>query len=103
MGNRNNRARIFVEEALQPCYGFGIKVVGGFIEQQHVGLREQQAAECDTATLASRQLGYIRIPGWQAQCIGGHFELAVDLPAAGRVDGILQLALFFEQRVHFIV
>ncbi len=45
----------------------------------------------------------IGVPGWQAQGIGSDFQLAVEFPAAEGVDGILQLALFFEQGIHFLI
>src|SRR5213083_30759 len=45
VGDRHDRARIFLEEALQPRHRLGIQVVGRLVEQQHVGLGEQQPAE----------------------------------------------------------
>ena len=103
MGHGDDRARVFVEEALEPRDRLGIEVVGRFVEQQHVGLRQQQATQCDTAAFAARQLGDVRVPGRQAQCVSRNLEFAIDFPAAGRVDGILQLALFVEQSAHFVV
>ena len=43
------------------------------------------------------------IPGRQAQCVGGDLELALDFPGADGVDLVLQLALFFDERIHLIV
>ena len=40
----HHRAGKLLQELLQPIDAFGIEVVRRFIEQQHVGLREQQPA-----------------------------------------------------------
>ena len=103
MCDGNDRARILIEEALEPGDGLGIEVVGRLVEQQHVGLRQQETAQCDAAPFAARQLGYVRIPGRQSQRIRRNLELAVHFPATGRVDRVLQFPLFLEQRIHLVV
>ena len=45
----------------------------------------------------------LRLPRRQAQRVGGDLELALELPAARRVDRVLQLRLAREQRVHLLV
>ncbi len=55
MGDRHHGAGIFVEEAFQPGDGLGIQVVGGFVQQQHVGFFQQQAAQGDPAAFTPRQ------------------------------------------------
>ena len=93
----------FLEEPLEPRDGLGVEVVRRLVEQQHVGIRQQQAAQRDAAALAARQRLHARVPRRQAQRIGGDLELALELPAAGGVDGFLQLALLLEQLVHLVV
>ena len=44
------------QELLQPFDRFGVEVVGRLVEQQHVGLGEQQLAERDAALLAAGQV-----------------------------------------------
>ncbi|WDT78470.1 MAG: hypothetical protein MPW14_14825 [Candidatus Manganitrophus sp.] len=44
-----------------------------------------------------------RLPGRQAQRVGGDFELPVQLPGVHRVDLLLQLPLLLEQRRHLRV
>ena len=44
-----------------------------------------------------------RLPGRQAQGIGGNLKLALDLPGPNGVDPGLQLALFFDERCHLVV
>ena len=49
VGNGDNGAGEVVQVVFQPGDGFGIQVVGRLVEQQHVGVRQQQAAEGDAA------------------------------------------------------
>ena len=44
MRHGDDRARVFLEEALEPGHGLGVEVVGGLVEQQQVGLLQQQPA-----------------------------------------------------------
>ena len=101
VGDRDDGARVFLEIALEPGDRLGIEVIGRLIEQQHVRRRQQQPAQRDAALLAARERADARLPRRQAQRIGGDLELALELPAAGGVDGVLQLRLLREQRVHF--
>ena len=43
--DRNDRTGELGQKHLQPFDAFGIKVVGGLVEQQHIGARQQQAAQ----------------------------------------------------------
>ncbi len=103
VGDGHHGAGVFLQEALQPGHAFGIQVVGGLVQQQHVGVGQQQAAQCHPALLTARQIVHVGIPGWQAQGVGGDLELALQIPAFCGVDGILQFALLFQQRVHLVV
>ena len=103
MGHGDNGARIFLEKTFQPCDRFGIEVIGGLIQQQHIGFRQQQAAECDASALTAGQVFYVCRPVWQAQRIGGPFQFAVQLPAVTRVNFVLQLTLFLQEPGHFVV
>ena len=101
--DRDHRARILLQEMLQPGHRFGIQVIGRLIEQQHVRLGQQQAAQSDAPLLAARKLADHGIPRRQAQRVGGDLELALQFPAADRVDLILHLRLLLHELVHFIV
>ena len=67
VGDGDHGAGVIVQEALQPGDGLGVQVVGRLIQQQHVGAREQQAAEGDTAAFTTGQHADIGIPRRQAQ------------------------------------
>ena len=103
VGHGDDGAWIFFQEALEPGHRFRVKVIGRFVQQQHVGFGQQQAAQGDAALLATRERGDIRVPGRQAKCVGRHIQFALQFPAAAGVDCILKLALFLEQRIHLLV
>ncbi|CAJ7141519.1 Uncharacterised protein [Burkholderia pseudomallei] len=97
--DRDDGAREAHEELLEPVDRFGVQVVGRFVEQQHVGLFEQQLAERDAALLAARQVLDLRVPRGQAQRVGGHFELLLGAAAVARGEDRLVLRLLGRERV----
>ena len=99
VGDGNHGAVVIVQEALQPGYGFGIQVVGGLVQQQHVRAGQQQAAQGHTATLTTRQYFHLLVPGRQAKGVCSDFHLAFDIVAVGGLDDRFQLALFLGQLV----
>ena len=100
VGDGDDGALVVVEEAFEPGDGFGVEVVGGLVEEEEVGLREEKAAECDAAALAAGEGGDVGIAGWAAQRVHGDLEGALDLPAIAGVDLLLQLGLLGHERVH---
>ena len=86
------------EELFQPFDRFGVEVVGRFVEQQHVGLGEQQLAQRDAALFAAGEVADHGIPGRQAQRVGGQFHLRFGVGAGGG-DDRLQPRLFLGQLV----
>ena len=57
VGDGDDGARVVLEDALEPRDRFGIEVVGGLVEQQEVGPRQQQPAQ-------TRRGGARRRRGW---------------------------------------
>ena len=53
VGDEDDGAGEFAEEFLEPEDGFGVEVVGGFVQQEEVGLGGQRAAEGDAAFFAA--------------------------------------------------
>ena len=78
-------------------------MVGRLVEQQQVGLLQQQPAERDAAPLAARERRHIGIARRTAQRVHRDLDRAVELPAIGGVDLLLQLALLGDERVHLVV
>jgi len=99
MGHGDHRTLVVMQKALEPGHRLGVQMVGRLVEQQHVGLGEQQPAQRHATFLAAGEFGDVGVPGRQAQRVGGNFEGAVQLPGAGRVDLVLQLGLLGEQGV----
>ena len=92
--DRDDRARKALQEMLEPFDRFGVEMVGRLVEQQHVRLGQQQAAERDAALLAARKRRDLRFPRRQAQRIGGDFERALErVRVAGGEDRLQALLL----------
>ncbi len=53
MGDRDDRAGIILQMMFEPGHRFGVEMVGRLVEQQNVGLLQQQAAQGHTAALAA--------------------------------------------------
>ncbi|MNE58774.1 hypothetical protein D3C80_1538260 [compost metagenome] len=88
-------------------------MVGRFVQQQHVRFFQQQAAQRDTATFTTGQVGDFCVPFRQAQRIGGALKLGIQVVAIMGLNDFFQTALFSGQlvevraffsvqRVHFI-
>jgi hypothetical protein len=61
-------------------------VVGRFVEQQHVRLGQQQLAQRHAALFTTGQHADLGVPRRQAQRVGGHFQLQVEVAAVGGDD-----------------
>ena len=102
MRNRDDRARIVLEETLEPRHRLRVEVVGRFVEQQQIGRQQQQPAQRHAAPLAARQLGDVGIGRRQPERVHREIETRVEVPRVGGVDAILQARLLFERLVHFL-
>ncbi len=74
-------------------------MVGRFVEQQHVRGGQQQTAQGHATFLTTGQVFNLGVPGRQAQRIGGHFELALQVVAIAGLQDRLELGLFSRQLV----
>jgi hypothetical protein len=103
VGHGNDRAFILLQVALQPGNRFGVEVVGGFIEQQDVGLGQQQAAQRHPAALAAREHFDGRIARRAAQGIHRQFQAVIERPGVVFLQFLVEARLFFDQRVEISV
>ena len=74
-------------------------MVGGLVEQQQVGLLQQQLAQRHPATLSTGQVVDEHLGRRAAQRVHGLVEPAVEVPRVGVVEVGLQVAHFGEQLV----
>jgi hypothetical protein len=82
---------------LQPRHALGVEVVGGLVEEEHVGLLEQHLAQRHAAALAARERRHVGVARRQAQRVHGHLDLVVEVPQVVRVDVLLHLRLLVHQ------
>ena len=93
VGDGDDGARVLLEEPLQPLDRLGVEVVGRLVEQQQVGVLEQQPAERDAALLAAGQRGDVGVVGRAAQRVHRDVDVALEVPGVGRVDPVLERGL----------
>ena len=87
------------EVALEPLHRLGVEVVGGLVEEQQVGLLEEQLAQRHPAPLATREVVDERVTGRATECVHRLVEPAVEVPGAGVVEVGLEVAHLREQLV----
>ncbi|MPL74131.1 hypothetical protein SDC9_19941 [bioreactor metagenome] len=90
VGDDQDRALVLDQVLLQPGDGFGVEVVGRFVEEQHVGRLEQQLAQRHAAPFTAREGGDIGVIGRAAQRLERDVDLAVEIPQVLGVDLVLQ-------------
>ena len=99
VGHGEHGAGVLGEVLLEPEHALGVEVVGGLVEEQQVGLLQQELAERDAALLTAGEHRHLLVAGRAAQRIHRLVELRVEVPRVGRVDGLLQGAHLGEERV----
>ena len=103
MRHGNDRTRILLQVLFEPVYGFGIQVVGRFVEQQDVGLLQKQAAKSYTSALSTGKIGHRLVGRRTTQGIHRTLKFAVEVPGIGGVDDILQFGLTGKQGIHLVL
>ena len=91
VGDDQHRAGEVAQVLFEPARGLGVEVVGRLVEQQQVGLAEQQRAERDAALLAARELGDIGVARRAAERFHRHLDLRFEIPQVLAVDHVLEL------------
>ncbi len=90
VGHGHHGARVLVQVALEPAHRIRVEVVGGLVEQQQVGLGEQQPAQGHATALAPAQVPDGRVARRAAQGVHGRVHQRVEVPGVGGVDLLLQ-------------
>ena len=99
MGDRDDGAGVLVEEALEPFDRLGVEVVRRLVEQQQVGVLEQQPGERHATLLAAGQGRDVGVVGRAAQGVHRDVDVALDVPGVGGVDLVLERALLLADGV----
>ncbi len=82
VGDGHDGARVVAQEALEPGHRLGVEVVGGLVEQEQVGVAQQQPAQRHAAGLAAGELGHLGVAVGEAQRVHGDLDLAVEVVGA---------------------
>ena len=100
VGDGHDRAGIVLEEALEPRDALRVEVVGRLVEQQQVGLLEEQAAERHAPDLAARERRDVGVAGRAAERVHRDLDRAVEVPAVRGLDRVLHARLLLEDLLH---
>ena len=102
MRDGHHRARVVLEERLEPRHRLRIEMVGRLVEQQQVGRLQQEPAQRHPPLLAAAQRRDVGIGRRQAQGVHRQLDAAVEIPGVGRVDLVLHPSLLLEHLVHLV-
>src|SRR5690606_24936164 len=92
-------ARVGLEVTLQPLHRLRVQVVGGLVEQEQVGLLQQQLAERHAATLTTGEVVDQDVRRRAPQRVHRLVEPTVEVPRVRVVQVGLQVAHLGEQGV----
>ncbi|MND68196.1 hypothetical protein D3C80_596400 [compost metagenome] len=102
VGDHHHGARIIAQVLFKPCDRFGVEMVGRFVEQQQVRLRQQKAAERDTAAFTTRQVVDGGVLRRAAQRFHRHLDLLFEVPEVLAVDDVLELGTLVRRLVRIV-
>ncbi len=77
MGDGNDTAWVLGEVALEPADGLGVQVVRGLVEQQQVGLAQQQLAQGHPPLFTAGEVGDRGVRVGDAEGVHGDLEGSV--------------------------
>ena len=80
MGDHDHGAGIIDQEMLEPGDTLGVEMVGGLIEQENVGLEEQEPAQRHAAPLTAGEALRVGVARRAAQRVHGLLNLRVEVP-----------------------
>ena len=100
VGHGDDRAVVVGQMPFEPGDALGVEMVRRFVEQQQVGLLEQQLAERDAALLAAGELRDVGVAGRQIHRVHRDFDLAIEFPGVAVVDLVLHDRLAVHQLFH---
>ena len=90
VGDDQDRARIVAQVAFEPGGRLGVEMVGRLVEEQKLGLLQEQLAQGDAAALAARELVHGPVVRRAAQGVHGLIDLGIEIPQALGLDLVLE-------------
>ena len=99
VGDGHDGARILREEAFEPLDRLGIEMVGGLVEEQQVGMLQEQPGERDPALLAARERRDVGVVGRTPKRVHRDVDVPFQVPRVGRVDLVLEGGLLGTDRL----
>ncbi len=75
MRDDQDRARIVAQVSFEPGHALGVEMVGRLVQQQQVGLIQQQLGERDAAPLTARELRHLGVVRRTAQRVHREIDL----------------------------
>ena len=101
VGDEHQGAGIAVEVALQPLHPIGIEMVGGFVQQQHIGFGHQGRRQGHPASVATGELRHPpaehRGAGTDAEPLKHLAALLLQPPGVAAVHALVQVAELVQQ------
>ncbi len=95
-------AGVLGEVLLEPADRLGVEVVRRLVEEEEVGLLEEDAAERDAPPLAAGDLRDVGFGGRAAEGVHRRLEGPVEVPAVRRLDGVLDAAVLGHDLLHLV-
>ena len=99
VGDRHDRAGVLLQEPLEPVDRLGVEVVGRLVEQQQVGVAEEQPGERHAPLLAAGQGRDVGVVGRAAQGVHRDVDVALEVPGVGGGDLVLERGLLRADRL----
>ena len=99
VGDGDDGAGVGGQVLLQPQHRLRVQVVRGLVEEEQVGLLQQQLAQCDATALTAGEVRHLHVAGRAAQCVHRLLQLRVQVPGVRVVDRLLELAHLLHEGV----
>jgi hypothetical protein len=99
----DDRTRIALQMLIEPGHGFGVQMIGRFVEEENVRLLQQQSAQRHAPVLTAGEDLDRAVPGRAAQGVHCHLDPRIQIPGTKSVELFLDLGLTLDKLVHLLI
>ena len=92
VGDKHQGPAKTLQKALQPLHPMGIEVVGGFIQQQHIGIGHQGSGQGHPLAIAPGEVAHPPLTIADAKPLQHFLALVLEIPGIQGVHAALQIA-----------